>query len=175
MTRTLIDISNDLLELEIDLDHLEGLPEEQAAELHEWFSELADERREERDRKLDNYCALITDLEARADVRKSEARRLAQRAQVDENKAKSLKTMLQWFFDAHTLRTVETDRYRITLARNGGKAPLLVDEVPIENLPAAFVKTTVEVNREAIREALESGEVLEFARLGERAQSIRIK
>lgn len=97
MTRTLIDISNDLLELEIDLDHLEGLPEEQAAELHEWFAELADERREERDRKLDNYCALITDVEARADVRKSEAKRLAQRAQVDENKAKSLKTMLQWF------------------------------------------------------------------------------
>lgn len=78
-------------------------------------------------------------------------------------------------FDAHTLRTVETDRYRITLARNGGKAPLLVDEVPIENLPAAFVRTTVEVNKEAIREALENGEVLEFARLGERAQSIRIK
>jgi hypothetical protein len=144
-------------------------------ELKLWFEELKEERLEERDRKLDNYAALIAELNARAEARRHEAKRLTSRAQADESKARSLKSMLQWFFSQHGYSSIETARYRLTLARNGGKAPLCIDECPLETLPDEFVKVTREPNTEAIRAALEAGQELEFAWLGERAYSIRIK
>ncbi|MDX2212597.1 MAG: siphovirus Gp157 family protein [Oculatellaceae cyanobacterium bins.114] len=175
MSRTLIDISQDLLELEADLENLEGLPQEQVEELKLWFEELQEEHREARDRKLDNYAALIADLSARAEARRNEAKRLMSRAQTDEGKVRSLKSMLQWFFAQHGYTTIETDRYRLTLANSGGKAPLLLDEMPIDDFPPQFVKVLREPDKDAIREALETGQELDFARLGERQQSIRIK
>jgi len=51
---------------------------------------------------------------------------------------------------------------------------LCVDLDP-KTLPERFQKITVEANSPAIREALESGEKLEFAELGERGTSLRIK
>lgn len=140
-----------------------------------WFEELKEERLEERDRKLDNYAALIAELNARAEARRNEAKRLTNRAQVDEGKVRSLKSMLQWFFAQHGYTTIKTARYRLTLASNGGKAPLLLDEMPVDDLPQQFVRVIREPNKEAIREALEAGQELSFARLSKRQQSIRIK
>jgi hypothetical protein len=171
---TLIDISKELLALNDALDALDG-EDEQAAELQAWFDELLAETTEARNAKLDNYAALIGELEARAAARRAEAARLADRARADENRAKWLKQALQDHFAQHGLKTVETARYRLTLAQNGGKAPLIVEEDKIlpTQLPVRF--QSVDFNHGAIRAALEAGEQLGFARLGERGQSIRIK
>jgi hypothetical protein len=76
----------------------------------------------------------------------------------------------------HNLKTVETPRYKLQLAKNGGKAPLILDEsVPVAKLPERFQKVSIDPNTVAIREALESGEHLNFAQLGERGMSMRIK
>lgn len=171
---TLIEISNSLVELEAQLDEL-GF-DEQSAVIEAWLEELHCEKSEEMQDKLDNYAALISDLLARTEVRKAEAQRLMQRAKVDQGKADNLKKMLQWFFTKHELKTVETDRYRITLAKNGGKAPIVLDEeYSVAAMPDEFVKISMSPDLEAIREALEAGEKLEFARLSDRGQSIRIR
>lgn len=169
---TLIEISQELIELAQQLDETDG---DLDALVEAWLTALLDQTTEQRDQKLDNYASYITELETRAQVRKAEAQRLTDRARVDENRAKWLKSRLQWFFEQHGLKTVETARYRLTLARNGGKAPLIVDEDKIlpTQLPVRF--QSVDFNHGAIREALEAGESLPFARLGERGQSIRIK
>jgi len=53
---------------------------------------------------------------------------------------------------------------------------LILDEsVPVAKLPERFQKVSIDPNTMAIREALERGESLEFAMLGERATSMRIK
>ena len=131
---------------------------------------------DERDRKLDNYAALISEITARAELRKSEARRLMELAQVDENRAKLLKDRLKAFFEVHSLKTVETARYKLSLAKNGGKQPLILDDsIPVTQLPEQFQRVSVDPDTAAIRSALERGELLEFAQLGERGTSLRIK
>jgi chromosome segregation ATPase len=170
---TLIQISRELIELEEQLEDLVDNPDAQNEAIAQYLESFTDTI-SQRDQKLDNYAALIQELQARADARKAEAQRLQKRSQIDENKVKSLKTNLQRFFQAHELKTVETDRYRLTLAKNGGKAPLILDEYySITDIPERL--TYREPDREAIRKALEKGEVLDFARLGERSYSMRIK
>ena len=49
---------------------------------------------------------------------------------------------------------------------------MIVDDVEI---PEEYQKITIEANKEAIRDALDQGKELSFARYGERGESIRIK
>jgi hypothetical protein len=113
---------------------------------------------------------------ARAEARKAEAKRLLDLASIEESRAKLLKDRLKWFFETHSIRTLETARYRLSLARNGGKAPLILkDGVSPTELPEHFQKLSIDPDTTAIREALERGEQLDFAVLDERGTSIRIK
>ncbi|MFB2935948.1 siphovirus Gp157 family protein [Aerosakkonemataceae cyanobacterium BLCC-F154] len=170
--RTLFSISADIDELSTLLDEVEGDDVESAKLIGEWLERLG----EERDRKLDNYAALISELQARAAVRKAEAKRLAELAASDEKKAEMLKERLKWFFEIHKLKTVETVRYKLSLTKSGGKPPLILDDgISPTDLPEKFQKSHVEADKTAIRAALEAGEELNFAYLGDRSSSIRIR
>ena len=127
----------------------------------------------ERNEKLDNYAALISELEARAKARKDEARRLAERAKRDDQHAAYLKQRLLLFFQDHHLKTVETRRYRLTLQRSGGKTPVVLNTDP-EQLPTEFHRWKVNADLDALRQALEDGADLDFAELGERRHFLRI-
>ncbi len=97
-------------------------------------------------------------------------------AATDDNRARLLKDRLKSFFQVHNLKTVETARYKLSIAKNGGRAPLILDEsIPVTELPEQFQRVSVDPNTTAIREALERGEKLDFAQLGERGTSLRIK
>lgn len=126
-------------------------------------------------KKLDNYAELICELTARASVRKQRAKELTDLAKADESLAKRLKTTLQLFFEQHNIKSQDTDRHRITLAKNGGKAPVIFDDTLPENLPKQYQVVAIKPDTDAIRADLEAGKQLPFARLGERGQSIRIK
>ncbi len=170
-TRSLFSISEDLEKLNELLDDCDNDAAQQEL-INNWLEQLG----EERDRKLDGYAALITEMTTRAEVRKAEAKRMMELAQADENRAKMLKDKLKLFFETHRLKTVETARYKLSYQRNGGKAPLILkDGVPATALPERFQKVSIDPNTSAIREALEAGEVLEFAQLGERGTTLRIK
>lgn len=130
LTRSLFSISEDLEKLSELLDEC-GDDAEQQELINSWFEQLG----EERDRKVDNYCALITEMQARSEVRKAEAKRLMELAADDEKRARLLKDRLKWFFETHNLKTVETARYKLSIQRNGGKAPLILDQsVPSSTL-----------------------------------------
>ena len=169
--RTLFDISTDLEKLNELLDDC-GDDTQQQELLSQWFEQLG----EERDRKLDNYAALMAEMSSRAAARKGEARRLQELAQSDENRVKLLKERLKWFFTTHQLKQLETARYKLSLSNNGGKRPLVLDDsIPVTQLPQQFQRLNVEPDTQAIREALEAGHHLPFAQLGERGQSLRIQ
>jgi hypothetical protein len=93
---------------------------------------------------------------------------------VDSNAVKRLKDRLQAFFESHDIRKVETPRFRVSLAANGGKLPVVLD-CPEENVPEDYTKVRVEVDKTAIREAIEAGRVLDFAHLGERGRHLSIR
>lgn len=169
--RTLFDISEDLLSFYDQMEALGGdvtSPEVEQT-LDAWFDQLSHERNE----KLDNYAALIRELETRAKARKDEARRLADRAKRDDEHAAYLKQRLLLFFQNHHLKTVETRRYRLTLQRSGGKTPVVLKTDP-EQLPTEFQRWKVNADLDAIRQALEDGTDLDFAELGERRHFLRI-
>jgi Mor family transcriptional regulator len=168
--RTLFAISDDLEKLSELLDECDDVQQREL--IDSWFEQLGAER----DSKLDNYCALIAEMLARAEARKVEAKRLLKLASTDENRAKLLEGRLKWFFETHNVKTLDTARYRLSLAGNGGKAPLILkDGVSPTGLPERFQKLSIDLDTSAIREALERGEELDFAVLGERGASLRIK
>ena len=169
--RTLFDISNDLLAFYDRIEALGGditAPEVEQA-IDAWFERLSHER----DEKLDNYAALIRELDARAKARRDEAKRLQERARRDEEHATYLKQRLLLFFQDHHLKTVETRRYRLTIQRSGGKTPVILHTEP-EQLPEEYQRWKVAADLDAIREALEHGVDLGFAALGERSSFVRI-
>mgnify|MGYP002777016054 FL=1 len=170
-SRSLFSISEDLERLNELLDEI-GDDTQQQELLSEWLQQIGTER----DRKLDGYAALISEMQARAEARKSEAQRLMELAKADERRAQLLKERLKWFFESQQLKTIETTRYRLSLAKNGGKAPLILkSDLSPHQLPERFRTTSIEPNTNAIRAALEAGENLDFASLGDRGTSLRIK
>ena len=174
MPKSLFQISDDLKYLDNALSACDWETDENAIFL-DWFEKLATATLEERDAKLDNYGALVFELEARSVARAEEAKRLQSLAKTDSNKAKRLRDRLKFFFEQYGYGKIETDRYRFSLAKNGGKAPVILnDDYDARDLPEWFTKPEIKPDLDAIRIALESGEQLEFAALGERGTSLRI-
>ena len=171
-TETLYSISEDLAALEELLIETGGEVSAGVAEaaIDSWFEELGARR----DAKVDSYCALIRNLEARATSRKAEAARLSDRARIDTNAIERLKSRLLFFFDKHSMRSLETARFRISAQANGGVQPLAITQ-PAESLPDEFVELRREPLKGLIREMLEAGETLPFAELLPRGRSIRIR
>lgn len=169
MKKTLFDISEDLEKLSGLLDLVES--DDQQEIIEQWFEQLG----EERDCKLDGYAALIGEMQARAEARKAESRRLAELAASDENKARLLKERLKWFLEKHQMKTLETARYKLSVVKNSTRPLVVNSHVAIATLPDEYKKISVELDTVAVREALKQGIDLDFARLGEAGTHIRIK
>lgn len=167
--RTLLDITDDIRALDDILAENGGdLSDPQIeAVLSEWENDLEGDL----ETKLDSYAALITEWEARSEMRQVEAARLAKRAKTDAAAADALRRRLQFVFESRNLRPVETPRYRIALARNGGKRPLDIHG----EVPSDFLQIKAEPDKDKIRAALEAGQTLPFAILMDRGNRISIK
>lgn len=112
---------------------------------------------------VDEVLSLVREIEVRAEARKAEAERLRQRARRDEAVAAWMKSQVLRVMQSEGLKTLETPRWRATAAMPGGKAALeIVGEVPTE-----FTREEIRItpDKDAIREAIESGQTLPFAYL----------
>lgn len=131
------------------------------------------------DAKIDGYCALVAEFEARAGARGAEAKRLAALAERDAKQADRLKSNLHAFMILHDYKKFETARYRVSVVANGGKVPLViqpdVDPTDLDEQFHRVIPAKIELDKEAVRSALEAGEDLVFAKLGERGSHLRIK
>lgn len=174
MSQTLIDISADLLALDdLIYEHSGDMQNpEVVAALESWENEIAGNF----ETKADHYAALITMLNARAEVRKAESERLARLARTDSNTAKNLQERLKYVFINLKIAKLDTPRYKLSLAKNGGKLPLRI-ECPLAELPEVYREnvTAIEAKTDDIRAALERGEEIKGCILEERGISLRIK
>ena len=125
------------------------------------------------DDKIVNIVKFYRDLNSSAEVAKAEADRFAAIAKVKANKAARLKNYLQ--FAVHTFcdDKFSHDLYPLKVVKNGGKDPLLLDELDPLFIPMEYQVTKTTMNKDAIYKALKEGKPLEFARLGERGTSLR--
>ncbi len=171
-----------LIELSADLEQLDSLLDTIDADIPVNLQTAVDELLAQREatheallEKLDNYCGLIQSRLMWAAARKAEADRLAKLAESDIKAVEFLKSRLKTHLEATEQQRLRTKRFNIALCANGGKAPLRFDNTPPEQMPERFKRVIVEPDKEAIRTALEAGEELIFAYLGERESHLRIK
>jgi hypothetical protein len=173
MSKTLFNLSEEILELESQLD-AEDLTDEQRADLVDrWLEAQGDAAT-----KLDNYAGLIQELDGRATIRRLEAIRLDTLAKADERQIARLKERLKLYFERHGLKRFETERFKLALQGNGGQSPLIIPEEWEDdpaNAPEAFQRRVIQLDKAAIREAIRNDEESHGARLGERGSSIRIR
>ena len=121
--------------------------------------------------KADNYAKIIRELDSIVKARKEEAKRLTDSAKVVDNRIKVLKNNLYNSMKATGKTKFATDLFSFSIVKNGGKQALTIDG----DVPAEYTKTVVENDTDKIRQALEEGTELSFARLEPRGESLRIK
>ncbi len=171
-------MSATLLAISSDMERLEALLEESGGEvtpaveeaLATWGSNLEGQM----ENKVDAYAALYQELTLRAEARAKEAKRLMAMAGAGGRAADFLKARLKMVFELHKIKKLETQRFTVSLVNNGGVAPLEICE---EAVPIEWCSPPADPppDKARIRAALEAGELLSFAKLGERGTSLRIK
>lgn len=126
--------------------------------------------------KADGYAYVIDSINADVDTIDKEIKRLQARKKTLTANSDSIKSSLYNAMLAIGKRKLKTAKHNFTIAKNGGKTPVLyAPDMKVEQIPLEFVKVVQEVDKDAVREYLESGKELDFARLGERCESLRIK
>ena len=147
----------------------EGLEDEQA------YKDTLEALQGELDDKVSQWARCIKNLDAEKTAVKEEADRLAAKAKSIDNQISHMKSTLMMFLKAAGRDKAGDAVIKASIAKNGGKAPLIVDYINAEDLPQEFQKVTVTANNDAIRDALEHGVELDWARIGERGEHINIK
>lgn len=173
---TLFEISDELAAIEELLTENDGeIGDDAAGEtLEAWFDHLTDAR----DAKIDDYCRLIASVTARANARTEELARLGALVDTDENTIKRLKTALHNFMIERGVTKIETPLHRLTIAKNGGKAPLVIPDAWREDpasAPEQYHRAVIHLDTELIRADLAGGEEIPGCAIGERGTHLRIK
>lgn len=172
---TLFEISDELAAIEELLTENDGDISDAAGEtLEAWFDQLTDAR----DAKIDDYCRLIATVTARANARTEELARLGALVDTDENTIKRLKTALHNFMLEQGITKLETPLHKLTIAKNGGKAPLVIPEAWRDDpasAPEQYHRPVIHLDTELIRADLAGGEEIPGCAIGERGTHLRIK
>ena len=165
-----------LFEIGEQFDALERLLVESGGEVtpevEAWLAEYGDLEAD----KLDGYAMFIRSLEHEAEGYKNVAAEFAAKRSARENAIKRLKDRLKQYMELRGTTQIKGKMYTAALNKNGGKPPVIVEVAP-EQLPADFVKVTVEPNNEAIRAALVAGagSLTGLAHLGEVGTHVKIR
>lgn len=129
--------------------------------------------------KAENMAALIAEYTATIEGCKAEIARLTGKAARAENAIASIKNYLKAVMNMTGKKKLKAGTWTISIAKNGGKAPIIwkiiPEDIDLEAIPEKYVRRSAQLNTAAIRETLEDGGFLSFAELGERGDSLRIK
>lgn len=124
--------------------------------------------------RIDYYCRLIEEYEARALVKKKEIGRLNKRKSIDENNVERIKKRIETALKVAGIRTIETDLHLVYMQENNPGCELIAD---IKDVDKKWLrtKTTTEPNKvEALRHWRETGEVPDGFEIRQ-SESVRIK
>ena len=124
--------------------------------------------------KAEGYAKVIRTLEGDAAACDAEAKRLRNKKQTIENNIKRMKSALQMAMEATGKRKFKTPLFSFGIQKN--PAAVIVDEQYIENIPERFlVRKDPEINRKAIKDAINAGEDLTGLAHLESTESLRIR
>ena len=127
--------------------------------------------------KAEGYAKILKELEGQAETVRKEISRLDDKYGKIVANMDRLKTNLKIAMNETGKKKIQTDLFTISVCKNGGKIPLIIDGVDINEVPEKYkeMQKIEKLNTDAIREDLEKGIDVGFARFGERRESLRIK
>lgn len=120
--------------------------------------------------KTDGYVAVMKDLDSRADLFEREAARLNNAAKAMKNRKKAMLETAKAAMEGMGKTELQGRYHKLKIVKNGGIAPL---EITGE-VPDSYKKVILDNDKEKIRKALEGGEKLSFARIGEKGTHIKV-
>lgn len=167
-------LTTDELRLQEALDQSGG---ELTPELETWF----EQHKADLGAKLDAYVGLIRTFEMQAVQAKAEKEQWVAKERAAANSAERLKAALTAHLEATRQDKVTTATGRvIALQRSGGVAPIsyVEQDKPSDYVGGPFdrfVDTVYVWDKDAVRESLEAGTAVPFAKLGERSLTLRIR
>ena len=152
------------------------------ANVHEIIETWFDQTEGDLTTKLEAIGRLVRNWESDAEQYAAEAKRLAAKKAAAENRAKRTKEWTKFCLESAGISKQAAGVFTFAIQKNGGKKPLgwikdgiAVPELDPLELPAEYQKITITPDTEAIREVLENGGELEFARLQEAGTHLRIR
>ena len=136
--------------------------------------------------KSEGYVAVINRLDMELDACEKQKKMWEQRFNTRKNAIDRLKKSLVKAMIQMDKTEIKAGDNTIKLVNNGGVAPIKYKvgdlilsgkEVKTDDIPKEYRRTVVTetVDGDKVRKALEAGEKLDFAFIGERGKSIRIK
>ncbi len=124
--------------------------------------------------KLEACCRVLRNFESEADVCKSEADRLARRAQLAANNARRLKEYMQRTLELLGVPKIRAGTFRLSVCSNGGRLSVDTSGALIGAISPEFQRVTTTLDTDRIREALEAGREVPGCRLLPRGSHLRI-
>lgn len=118
--------------------------------------------------KAENYIRVIKELEAESNKIDAEVKRLGNRWDACQINIRKLKDSLLTSMQETGKDRIQTEHFRISVAKNGGLKPIRVTG----DVPPEFCK--LEPDNKKIREALNNGE-LQFAHFEERGVHLSVR
>jgi hypothetical protein len=123
--------------------------------------------------KIESYCHVVNRRAALIQAREDEVCRLQKLIRADLNHVARMKETVKEVLNRLGMARIETKSFKVRVQTNGGKAPLKFDEN--YQIPDEFCRIKKEPDTDKIREAIESGEVLEFVEMLPRGNHLQIK
>ena len=124
--------------------------------------------------KAEGYAKVIRTLEGDAAACDAESKRLRNKKQTIENNIKRMKAALQYSMQATGKTKFKTALFSFGIQKN--PAAVVMDEAYIENIPERFlVRKDPEINRKAIKDAINAGEDIGGIAHLESTESLRIR
>lgn len=162
---------NNLYTLTGDYLNLMEYAESMEPEDEQAFNDTLEAILGEADIVADEYAYIMAEVKGSADFIESEIKRLTDMHKVKMNRYERLKAAIFEMMKRTDRKEIKTDLHTFKRVKNGGLAPLVfTGEVPQE-----YKVIKYEDDKKKIREALENGEKLDFAYIGDRGESLRIK
>ena len=124
--------------------------------------------------KVKNGIGLIQTLKRRAENYDAEIKRLSSLRKATENNVERIQNNYLDNLRRIGKTKVVTPIGTMTLAKSGGKRKMIIDDESL--VPAEFKTTRYEeiIDKDALRDSLENGEVIDGAHLEERGQYLKI-
>ena len=124
--------------------------------------------------KAEGYAKVMRQLEADAAACDAESKRLKNKAKTIDNNIKRMKQALQYAMVATGKTKFKTALFSFGIQKN--PASVVMDETYIENIPERFlIRKDPEINRKAIKEAINNGEDIGGIAHLESTESLRIR